>query len=41
MLGAFEHRLFAVASEHEVGYAPYVDFRDHAEKVIRRLYIDG
>jgi hypothetical protein len=33
VLGAFQHRLFAVTCKHEVGDAPYVDFRDHAERL--------
>jgi hypothetical protein len=33
VLGAFQHRLVAVASKHEVGDAPNVDFRDHAERL--------
>jgi hypothetical protein len=32
-LGAFQHCLVAVASEHEVGDAPNVDFRDHAGRL--------
>jgi hypothetical protein len=40
-LGAFQHRLVAVACKHEVGDAPYVDFRDHVKEAIRRSSIDG
>ena len=32
-LGTFQHRLLAVASKHEVGNAPNVDFRDHDERL--------
>jgi hypothetical protein len=33
VLGAFQHRLVAVACKHEIGDAPNVDFRDHAERL--------
>jgi hypothetical protein len=41
VLGAFQHRLVAVACKHEVGDAPNVDFRDHDGEPVRRPYIDG
>jgi hypothetical protein len=32
-LGAFQHRLVAVACKHEVGDLPNVDLRNHAERL--------
>jgi hypothetical protein len=40
-LGTFQHRLLAVAGEHEVGDAPNVEVRDHDGEPIRRPYIDS